>query len=110
MADVRKKISDSVGKLIDSFADDEKMSELEEYANYRYGEIMTKLRHDFPRLKNIDYTIFLLSRLGFSISTVALLLKKEDDKMFIYNHRKRLKEKFRKFMGSNRALYIEVMP
>ena len=30
--------------------------------------------------------------------------------MFIYNHRKRLKEKFRNFMGANRALYIDVMP
>ena len=109
-ADVRKKISESVEALIDSFTCDEKMSELEEYANYRYGGIMTKLRHDFPRLKNIDYTIFLLSRLGFSIPTVALLLKKEDDRMFIYNHRKRLKEKFRNFMGANRALYIDVMP
>ena len=71
---------------------------------------MTKLRTDFPKLKEIDYTIFLLSRLGFSIPTVALILKKDDDKMFVYNHRKRLKEKFREFRGANRESYIEVMP
>ena len=86
------------------------MRELEDYANYRYGGIMTKLRSDFPRLKEEDYVIFLLTRLGFSIPTVALLLKKDDDKMFVYNHRKRLKEKFREFNGVDRESYLEVMP
>ncbi|MDE6814220.1 MAG: hypothetical protein K2J28_10455 [Duncaniella sp.] len=106
----QKRISDSVGSLIDTFADSERMGELEDYADYRYGGIMTKLRTDFPKLKEVDYQIFLLSRLGFSIPTIALVLKKDDDKMFIYNHRKRLKEKFRGFNGTNRELYLEVMP
>ena len=105
-----RRISDSVEKLIDSFSNGERLRELEDYANYRYGGIMTKLRTDFPKLKEIDYTIFLLSRLGFSIPTVALILKKDDDKMFVYNHRKLLKEKFREFRGANRESYIEVMP
>ena len=106
----RQRILKNVSSLIDTFTDGESMRELEDYANYRYGGIMTKLRSDFPRLKEEDYVIFLLTRLGFSIPTVALLLKKDDDKMFVYNHRKRLKEKFREFNGVDRESYLEVMP
>lgn len=109
-ADARNRISESVGNLIDSFGTDNiRLQELENYVNYRYDNVMAKLRTDFPNLKDIDYMIFLLSRLGFSIPTVTLILKQEN-KTVIYNRRKRLKEKFRIYDGPNREMYLDVMP
>ena len=70
---------------------------------------MVKLRADFPRLKETDYLIFLLSRIGFSIPTVAFILGQENNKTVLYNRRRRLKDKFRVYDGTNRELYLDVM-
>ena len=106
----RQRIADSVERLVDSVSSDRAwLDDLERYANYRYDNVMVKLRSDFPRLKETDYLIFLLSRLGFSISTVALILRQEDNKTALYNRRRRLKDKFRVYDGANRELYLDVM-
>ncbi len=110
LSDNRQRIANSVQRLIDSFSSDSAwLNELESYANYRYDNVMVKLRNDFPKLKETDYLIFLLSRLGFSIATVTLILKQEDNKTVIYNRRKRLKERFRLYNGPNRNAYLDVM-
>ncbi|MCM1356077.1 MAG: hypothetical protein NC212_06705 [Staphylococcus sp.] len=106
----RRHTAEGVGRMIDSFsADNHKFQELESYADYRFDCIMSKLRLDCPGLKEIDYQVFLLSRLGFSIATMALLLRGDDNKTFIYNRRKRLREKFRAIDGPMRDVYLEVM-
>lgn len=108
--DSRKTIAECVTKMIDIFISDKnRLQELERFADCQYDDIMKNLRIDFPKLKEEDYTLFLFSRLGFSTATIALLMKKENNKTAIYNRRKRLKERFRLFDGENRHRYLEVM-
>ena len=107
----RKNVYAKVRQLIDSFGNDTvRLNELENYANYRYDNVMAKIRVDFPNLKEIDYRVFLFSRLGFSIPTITLLTKNENNRSAIYNRRKRLRERFRQFTGTNRPLYLDVLP
>ena len=106
-----KNVYAKVRQLIDSFGNDTvRLNELENYANYRYDNVMAKIRVDFPNLKEIDYRVFLFSRLGFSIPTITLLTKNENNRSAIYNRRKRLRERFRQFTGTNRPLYLDVLP
>lgn len=108
--DARKKVNDCVTRIIDSIAaDTQRIKELENYANYRHDNIMVKLRSDFPKLNEDYYLTFLFSCLGFSVPTISLLLKKENQKTTVYNYRKRLKQKFREFNGENKDSYLEAM-
>lgn len=106
---IQKKFNDSMARLIESYASDkDKIKELEMYVNYCYDGLMTKLRADFPKIKEIDCRLVLFSRLGFSNVAISLLLK-ENNMMSIYNRRKRLKTKFSSFEGENSKKYLEAI-
>lgn len=105
----RKKLSESIGTLINSYSiDSTKVKELENYANLIYDNIMNQLASDFPTLKKADKLMFLYSLLGFSNISISMLLK-EDSMSKIYNRRKRLKAKFKDFEGENKPKYLKAI-
>ncbi len=106
----RKRLISGVKDFLNSYspANKEMASELEAYANDRYDSVMTKLRADFPDIKDIDYRFVLYSRLRFSNVSIALFLN-ESNIMSVYNRRKRLKYKFADFDGPNRSLYLDAI-
>lgn len=105
----KKKISQEVDSLIKQFSDDEnKIAELELYADRHYEGIMTDFRTDFPDLIKNDYLLFLYSIYGFSSSAIALFLGLENVRG-VYDRRKRLKNKIRSKGGKNMDKYLGIL-
>ncbi len=105
----KKKISIAVNEFIEQFSiNSEKITELEEFVNRSYGNIMLDLRRDLPNMKNADYALFLYTILGFSISTISIFLKEEKISA-VYDRKRRLKDKIKKLDSPNREKYMDFL-
>lgn len=91
----KKKIADSMTALIDGLSSHSKtVGELEKKVDATYDFLMTDFRGDLPKLKEIDYRLFLFSVIRFSIPSISLLLKagKVEE---VYNRKRHLKDKIK---------------
>lgn len=105
----KKRISEKVMTLIDDFSKNKKkISELENYADEHYDNIMTSFRKDFPKLVQADYLFFLYSILGFSNVSISLFLQ-DNDISAIYGRRKRMKNRIKKSNAINIEKYLEFL-
>lgn len=105
---VKRKISDEVEKLIDSFSTDNRIAELELAVNENYSNIINSFKHDLPNLKQVDYRLFLYNALGFSNIAIALFLGEEEMEP-IYNRKARIKTKIKKLDTERKHLYLAVL-
>lgn len=105
----KKRISEKVMTLIDDFSKNKKkISELENYADEHYDNIMTSFRKDFPKLVQADYLFFLYSILGFSNVSISLFLQ-DNDISAIYGRRKRMKNRIKNSNAINIEKYLEFL-
>ena len=92
----RKAIADTVTNLIESLSIRGELVEgIEQEIDRVNDNLFSDFRSAFPRLKESDYRLFLLLILGFSIPSIALLLK-EEKLTAVYDRKKRLKAKILK--------------
>ena len=105
----KRRVSKEVENLIDQFSkDDSKISELSNYVDKHYDNIMSRFKADFPNLIKNDYLLFLYSIYGFSSAAIALFLGL-DNVTGVYDRRKRLKSKIKVFTGENRQIFMDVL-
>ncbi len=105
----KRRVSKEVENLIDQFSkDDGKISELSNYVDKHYDNIMSRFKADFPNLIKNDYLLFLYSIYGFSSSAIALFLGL-DNVTGVYDRRKRLKGKIKVFRGENRQIFLYML-
>ncbi|MCM1355874.1 MAG: hypothetical protein NC212_05675 [Staphylococcus sp.] len=105
----KKRISDEVESLINHISKDkDKYLELISYADKHYDGMVTKFYSEFPRLKDVDYRMFLYSILGFSNSAIALFLG-EDRMSAIYSRRKRLKNRIKESDSEYKDYFLDVL-
>lgn len=67
---------------------------MEELLNIHYHGMFDDFKTDFPYLQETDYLLYLLSALGFSNNSIAVILRK-DNVTYIYNKRRHLKDKIK---------------
>lgn len=105
----KKRISEKVMILIEDFSKNKKkISELENYADMHYNNIMTSFRKDFPKLVQADYLFFLYSILGFSNVSISFFLQ-DNDISAIYGRRKRMKNRIKNSDAENIEKYLEFL-
>ncbi len=102
----RKRISESVVSLIEQLQNDPSLiSELESMVNAHDTNLMENFRSDLPGLKDTYYRLFLFSVLGFSDSSISVLLNKQKTSM-IWNSRRHLKDKIKQLDTDRKDIYL----
>lgn len=92
---LRNKISNAIETVIEQiFNNPAKIQQMEELLNNHYSNIFNDFKTDFPNLQDTDYLLYLLSALGFSNNSIAVILRKENV-TYIYNKRRHLKDKIK---------------
>lgn len=105
----KRRVSDEVNLLMKEISsDDNKIAELAEYVNTHYDGILTKLNHDFPEFKGIDYKLIIYSILGFSTPVIAMFLT-ESKVSLIYARRKRIKNKIKSSDSQYKDFFLDAM-
>lgn len=105
----RRKIADSVTKIINDFSvRSGKIVLLEEKVNSGYSNLIDDFKKDLPNLKEVDYRLFLFSVLGLSNSTISLFLK-ESKIEAIYNRKRRLKDKIKQLDETKSIRYLSYL-
>lgn len=101
-----RRIADTVSQIIKDFTvSKDGLKKLEDELNSNCNNLMQDFRHDLPGLKDIDYLLFLLSALRFSIPVISLFLKEERIQS-IYNRKRRLKDRIGKLSTAQKERYI----
>ena len=105
----KKRISEEVALMKMQFTEDRNMlNEMSCYVDKHYDKIITKLRFDFPELKEIDYRLIIYIILGFSTPVIAMFLT--DNKVtLIYARKKRLKNKIIGSDSKYKELYLQAI-
>ncbi len=105
----RRKIADRVTELISSLSiEGDKIKELENQVNEFYNNLYYDFKNDLPGLKEADYLLYLFSVLGFSNTSISLLLK-EDKIEAVYNRKRRLKDKIKQLDTTKRDRYMSYL-
>lgn len=105
---LKKRISDEVEKLVNSFSSNKRLSEFEKEIDKNYSGIISSLKSDLPNIKDADYRLFIYSVLGFSNTAITLFLNEEKIES-IYNRKARLKTKIKKLESQNRDVYLSFL-
>ena len=102
----KKKIANSMTGLVDELSYQSKtVNELEKKVDTVYKSLISDFRNDLPKLKEIDYRLYLYSVMGFSIPSISLLLKvdKIED---VYNRKRHLKDKIKRLDSQKAERYL----
>lgn len=99
----------SIVDLKQSFiSDNKKIADLENYVNTHFDNILAELRLTLPKLKEIDFRLFLFSALGFSINAISMFL--EVDKISkVYDRKRRLKDKIKTLPDMQREKFLKIL-
>lgn len=105
----KKKLLKSIVDLKQSFiSDNKKIADLENYVNTHFDNILAELRLTLPKLKEIDFRLFLFSALGFSINAISMFL--EVDKISkVYDRKRRLKDKIKTLPDMQREKFLKIL-
>ena len=105
----KKKLMKSIVDLKQSFiSDNKKIADLENYVNIHFDNILVELRLALPKLKEIDFRLFLFSALGFSINAISMFL--EVDKISkVYDRKRRLKDKIKTLSDMQREKFLKFL-
>ncbi len=106
MKDHKKHVSNLVTKLIKDFAN--KTATLEKLADEHYDNVISDFKHDFPRINQEEYMVFLYNIFGLSYNAIALLLKKEKASS-LYNHKRHLKDKIKSSDSPSKEKYAHFL-
>jgi len=98
----RRQISDRIAKLIEQLSGDKaEFAKLEEMVDGHYDGVLSALRRDMPKIKDLDYRLFVFAALGFSPGAIALLLGQSKTSI-IYDRKRRLRARLLTLAGGER--------
>ncbi|MDE6340960.1 MAG: hypothetical protein K2K93_01455 [Muribaculaceae bacterium] len=105
--DRRRKVADAVDRLIEDLStQSDKTKQWEKEVDSIHANIFSDFRNDLPKLKDLDYRLFLFMVAGLEMPTITLLLK-EDKTEAVYNRKRRLKVKVSNLDSPNRDRYLK---
>ncbi len=105
----KQNIVSELDKLVSDFSiTGVRHKELEEEVNAVAGNLMANLRRDVPRLKEIDYILYLYSALGFTNPVLVMFLQVKDINV-VYNRKKRIREKLRDLPDETGNYYLSFL-
>ena len=105
----KKKIANSMTGLVDELSYQSKtVNELEKKVDTVYKSLISDFRNDLPKLKEIDYRLYLYSVMGFSIPSISLLLKVEKIED-VYNRKRHLKDKIKRLDSQKAERYLSYL-
>lgn len=100
------KIADTITEIIkDLTVSEDGLKNLENELNVHYDNLMRDFRRDLPRLKAVDYLLYMFSVLKFSMPVISIFLK-EDRIDSIYERKRRLKGHIRKLTPDKINRYL----
>ena len=83
-----KAVYEKVAELMKDFKEDfDDNKNLENILNDGLDNIMTKLRSEMPKLKEMDYSVFCLIAIGFDVTTISYLLNVTMNTVYIRKSR-----------------------
>ncbi len=68
------------------------MERMERLVNSNFDNLLVRLRADMPKIKDVDYSLYVFSVLGFSAGAIAFLTGVERTSI-IYDRKRRLRKK-----------------
>lgn len=98
-----EKIAKEVNRLLTDFSSNKTLAELEEGINFYADGWMTQFRRDFPNLNESQYTLVIYLFYGFSTTTIAYILGKNNH--VVHQMKYRLKQQ----IASNLSVDIEAL-
>ena len=88
---------------LEFFSSPNKSEEREKFINEKTGGVLSALREDFPKLKDIDYQLIEYMILGFDATLICMITGLSTNNY--YTRKSRLKEKILETDSPNAALY-----
>jgi len=79
----------------------------EEMLNKDLDNVMTNIRKDFPRFKELDFVIFSYMAVGFDATTISNLTGESISN--IYTRKSRIRQKISASSTPNKDLYLRIM-
>ncbi len=108
-ATAKRRIANSMTGFVDELSyQSKKVKELEKKVDTIYKSLMSDFRSDLPKLKEIDYRLFLFSVMGFSIPSISMLLKVEKIED-VYNRKRHLKDKIKRLDSRKAERYLSYL-
>lgn len=88
-------------------SDPDVQKSLERSLDKEHDGAVSRLREDFPKLKEEDVLLFCFVASGFSATTISTLIEK--DKPYVYNRIYRLKERLKTAPEAHRELFLSLL-
>ena len=88
-------------------SDSDVQKSLERSLDKEHEGVVSRLRQDFPKMKEEDILLYCFAASGFSATTISTLTEK--DKPYVYNRIYRLKERLKTAPEADRALFLELL-
>ena len=88
-------------------SDPDVQKSLERSLDKEHDDAVSRLREDFPKLKEDDVLLFCFVASGFSATTISTLIEK--DKPYVYNRIYRLKERLKTAPEAHRDLFLSLL-
>ena len=108
-ATARRRISDTVSRLIKQMQNDSEMFiELEKFVNSHYANLLTELKADLPQLPDSYYKLYVFSILGFSDNAISIFLNKMAVSS-VWNTRRHLKDKLKTLGDEKQVKYLSYL-
>ena len=108
-ATARRRISDTVSRLIKQMQNDSEMFiELEKFVNSHYSNLLTELKADLPQLPDGYYKLYVFSILGFSDNAISIFLNKMAVSS-VWNTRRHLKDKLKTLGDEKQVKYLSYL-
>ena len=108
-ATARRRISDTVSRLIKQMQNDSEMFiELEKFVNSHYSNLLTELKADLPQLPDSYYKLYVFSILGFSDNAISIFLNKMAVGS-VWNTRRHLKDKLKTLEEAKQVKYLSYL-
>lgn len=101
---IYKKVMEMVGAMKQDIHSRERF---EEMLNKDLDNVMTNIRKDFPRFKELDFVIFSYMAVGFDATTISNLTGESISN--IYTRKSRIRQKISASSTPNKDLYLRIM-
>lgn len=93
-----------ITRLKENFRDPKFLGKMEQEINGYHGDIIRRLREEFPGIKEEDVRLFLYQVCGFSGRTITFLT--DEELKSLYPHRSRLKSRIMRSEAPSRADFL----
>ena len=101
-------VYEKVSKMVDAFVNDDKnKKQLESVLNESLDGIISRLRQEMPRLKEMDYSIFCYMIIGFDSTTISHLLNTSLNTVYI--RKTRMRQFIKEQNPKNMERFLEIL-